>query len=325
MKIYILHICQINTRQHNQDMQTYNFNDTKCQYSYQHGYQHQRAFSILETNYGYTRDEMYTRTQQLVQSALECGGSPFGGYVRDVLIPVIKLGIPLSKVDFKDIDFWFTCKEDASCFIEKAGLYCSETLRQTGDDRADEGRYPIKRISLMSSYKDQDFVLVDIVIANFFPVCDFSVNLLTWDGNNFKVNSPYQVEDALQQIKNGGFDPEYSGVRKVVKEKYYSLEDIIEQIVGNKPVEVCKSYADLASGKIFSGSDYVNYARIRHDIFGYKILANVYVWGLKKSDKQKDKVPVSNFECIKNAVDTLNKKDKEKLMKELMKDLIGMD
>ena len=147
------------------------------------------AFRVLQSQFGYSREEILLQTENLVKKADKYGGVVFGGYVRDIIIPLKKLNRSLEYLDFKDLDFWFKSEECAELFINDA------KLRKGPHDTKENpsGKYPVCRDQHMSQYKDRDFVVVDVMVTPFFPVCDFSVNLVSWDGESLNVHKPYNI------------------------------------------------------------------------------------------------------------------------------------
>lgn len=147
------------------------------------------AFTMLHSEFGYSRQESFAQTELLVKTAVKHGGLVFGGYVRDIIIPLTKLNRSLDRLDFKDLDFWFKSHSDAKAFIQSVGLTPSnhETLDKPS------GRYPVCRNQHWSHYGGKRFVIVDVMITDFFPVCDFSVNLVSWDGASLAVHKPYDI------------------------------------------------------------------------------------------------------------------------------------
>lgn len=276
------------------------------------------AFKSLNAKYRYEAIEIFEETEKLVMCGKKCGGVVFGGYVRDIIIPLNKLKVPLKSLDFKDMDFWFTSEENAEQFVKEAGLKVQKTLYGlSGQENYDDGKYPIKRKQYISKYKGMNFVIIDVVVCNFYPVCDFSVNLLTWDGAKVKVNAPYDVEDVMRQINQGNFDPELCGARKVVKESYYSLEDIIDHISGLKPIDICKPFLRHATENLDSAStDFKIMANCRYNCFGLKMYAKQCRWALRP---MADVHSTSDLvKSIKSMTDRLTNKEKHEVIKHII-------
>lgn len=172
---------------------------------------------MLCSEFGYSRQEIFDETERLVQIAAEYNGVVFGGYVRDIIIPLKKLNRNLEQLDFKDLDFWFQSKSNAERFIAVSGLTPGQ--HETFDNPS--GHYPVCRNQHLYHYKGKPFVIVDVMITDFYPVCDFSVNLVSWDGYHLKVNKPYDivsqvVRDLIQK------DEEIS----IARNKLYTIEEI---------------------------------------------------------------------------------------------------
>lgn len=110
---------------------------------------------------------MYAVTEGLVKLAAQYNGVVFGGYVRDIIVPKIKLDVSLSSIDFSDMDFWFKHQVDADNFIKAA------QMKSRGVTESSDKLYPIKRQNCWSFYKNRKFCLVDVMVSSFYPVCDF--------------------------------------------------------------------------------------------------------------------------------------------------------
>ncbi len=236
------------------------------------------TFKILNSEFGYLYDESFQETERLVSVASKHGGVVFGGYVRDIIIPLKKLGCPLDDLDFKDLDFWFTSKEAAERFIEETGMTPGEC--ETFDNTS--GIYPICRGQHWSKYKDNNFVVCDIMISDFYPVCDFSVNLVSWDGTELRVNKPYNILSHMASIilNTETNLAEYECVvykNWLAQEKEYrvfTLDEIIEQIQNNyyytvKEFETIAEQSNLKHLEKVSG-----HARVRISKFKQKKLGS---------------------------------------------------
>lgn len=188
------------------------------------------AFKILEDR-GYGRESVFKHANNLVQCAAKYGGVVFGGYVRDVIIPVKMLGKKLREVDFKDLDFWFTSQEAADAFVTETKLQPHQ------QDLYTPGMYPVNRNQHISILKDESYLICDVMVTDFYPVCDFSVNLASWDGSELKANEPYDIIAHLSKIYLTNEPPEpvtkiYTpeDIAAILQDKGMELFDIQELI-----------------------------------------------------------------------------------------------
>lgn len=160
--------------------------------------------------------------REILQVAVECKGVTYGGIVRDYFLPH-SLGI--DNIDFHDFDVWFTTEEEQKIFhskvVKKYGCFPSFPEEEVED-------YPhmtVKRIYINSPFKlinatnraENIFLQIDMVTCKIYPCNDISVNLLSYDGKEIKVNSPANLT-----------------LEKTLPNKY-TLEEIICQIIDKCP------------------------------------------------------------------------------------------
>lgn len=198
----------------------------------------------LEDNNNLKRKDVITELKELLKIIYNSNGLIFGGFIRDFLVYNMNNTI----TDFKDIDIWFKNEEDKEKLLqqlEENGFtevhMLPERLNYT---ERDPGRlYGLNRQPVMFKSNNIKFIL-DFVICSYFPVCDFSVNCLTYDGENFKYNKPYKcltegeteedfdlsLKDILLQIMrketiifNGYIDPDFSKIKDVNVRIFQSL------------------------------------------------------------------------------------------------------
>jgi len=202
------------------------------------------AFSSL-TNDGYSRRDVFQHAEKLVEIAAKYNGVVFGGYVRDVIVPISEFGYSFDEVDFEDLDFWFTSQEDADLFVEDSGL--------RKDPKQDEqnGYYPVNRNQCYSQYDGRNFIICDVMVTDFYPVCDFSVNLLSWDGKNLKCHQPYDIIAHLakcklerSQLKTAYTAEEFAALLHSKSKTTFTLEEIITICTDLKEKHVSLSPAD---------------------------------------------------------------------------------
>jgi hypothetical protein len=141
---------------------------------------------------------------RLVLKAAECGGLAFGGYVRDWV---------LRQRPFKDLDLWFQDTEHADQFLTKVAESKRDMIirnsrfaplsamslssgvgsvpRFVAENNALE--YPFQRMQLhvgTVQLDNDDGVFVDLIVSREFPVNDFDVNQLCFDGTRISGGTP---------------------------------------------------------------------------------------------------------------------------------------
>lgn len=124
------------------------------------------------------------------------GGKVYRGFVRDVIVPRMK--DPLCKVNFKDVNLWFTSFWDANCFISDM------TRSYTGTSSFTKHKYDYgSNIKIRTVYRTQYqlymygtyIALFDIVVSETFLQSDFDVNCLSYSCNRTK-GQKFQSEDS---------------------------------------------------------------------------------------------------------------------------------
>lgn len=135
-------------------------------------------------------------------------GKIYGGAVRDYVIPK-KYG-QSDAANFTDIDIWFDFRRFADAYPEKhtGGVVClakrfAEDIQKYTDlvlvatDSVSVGQVALEYgggFSRYGVYRKSDPVTelfcVDLVVSDYFPVCDFDVNCLTYDGDKIELEQP---------------------------------------------------------------------------------------------------------------------------------------
>lgn len=165
--------------------------------------------------------------------AYQCKGKTFGGYVRDHIV---------LKKSFRDIDIWFKSQEYADQFIERFNEEIIDCKLEKHNIVSGNSMYGFKRTQYTLLYGMNNKIIgpicimfIDVVISEFFPVCDFDINCLSYDGNNLAAHKPYKV------LTNGE------------REKDYGHCDSVDEIVENiksKCAFIFPTYYMLSCGKM---------------------------------------------------------------------------
>lgn len=194
-----------------------------------------------------TAKDVIDQVDEIILCAAKHNGKVFGGYVRDVIVPMKFHKCTTLGVDFNDLDFWFTKQEDADNFVKEMELLSSDDFNQTGGTE----RYPFKvqhhKFNINNSY-----ICVDVVVSDFYPVCDFSVNLLSWDGKDLNVNKGF---DVLHLLTEGEL---------ITIDNNYKLGDIATQI-RNKQCTMFIQYLALSKNQSGKLGPFAHMANLRID------------------------------------------------------------
>ena len=138
-------------------------------------------------------------------------GKIYGGFVRDYVIPN-KYEQP-GTGSFTDIDIWFDLRYFADAYSEEqaGGFPClakrfAEDIQKYTDlvlvatDSVSVGQVALEYgggFSRYGVYRKSDPVTelfcIDLVVSDYFPVCDFDVNCLTYDGDKIGLEQPNLV------------------------------------------------------------------------------------------------------------------------------------
>jgi hypothetical protein len=151
----------------------------------------------------------------------KCGGKVFGGYVRDVIVPLNNGNTPKN---FKDVDIWFRSQGEADCFIDEMGSKI--TLGLNHYYQGNDNPYSFSRVqyNLIDSATNVILAWIDVIVSEKFPVNDFDVNNLT-----YQITSKQDVDyhSAIQKVYNG-----------------YDAATLIKSI-RKKECKIMKSYIDV--------------------------------------------------------------------------------
>jgi len=140
----------------------------------------------------------------------QSNGRLFGGFVRNLVV---------GNSHCRDLDIWFTCDEDKDKFVE---LFKQETkfnypfklwlgiTNFNNEQIKNTISYPFTRsvgqwvtTNCTGDNKANSPVIVDLVVSKSFPVNDFTINMLSYDGELFISHShQFSVNDIKEQIKS---------------------------------------------------------------------------------------------------------------------------
>lgn len=183
-------------------------------------------------------------------------GKVFGGYVRDFLVPkfeyqdyyknfnINKLCKNLNSIicsysepffDCNDLDIWVSRKRDKKRFLNQLKLLYSIT--DITDHKKDD-IYPISGNKYLIENPKMKFTF-DILVSSVFPVNDFSVNLLSFDGKKLKVEeilthySKLSIEYMNYTIY---YKVNVNNIYCYTRPLEFTLEDILDQIKNKQMV-----------------------------------------------------------------------------------------
>ena len=102
----------------------------------------------------------------------QINGLLYGGVVRDFFV---------SKTDAHDIDIWFTRSEKKDIFVDRlkaAGVQVKSTQFDIH-----KKMYPFTVSQINVKFPNGHLYFIDLVVSGGYPVNDFDVNDLVWDGS----------------------------------------------------------------------------------------------------------------------------------------------
>jgi hypothetical protein len=244
----------------------------------------------------YDRNQIFKMVKTILKFVRSCNGYPFGGVVRDLLVPYYRFKQDLKSLDFKDIDLWFTNEKDAQNFIQlfsdslqgkKQHLIPSDMETYHSTDKTKYSCYPgFKRdLYLLKDHVSLNNVLyIDIIISKTLPVNDMSVNLLTMvDKDDFQLGRDsddqylrYTEEDVIDQIKNRSFEL-LTGYRSRLPYKVYQkLCSMPKDLYNNDDMSLSQKISKIRGSINQNGhdsNDDIIISRIsKFLLFGWKIL-----------------------------------------------------
>lgn len=154
-----------------------------------------------------------SRVDRLIRCAVCHHGVAIGDYLLDVVLPVhfkkqklidvdgvsIDQWNAMDKIDFRNVAFWFKTQENTDRFVDllqpsalsqgkpKIKNNTGLTLREYSQDfGSEEANYPFRVKQYYVMENDKHIFSVDLVVSDEFPdkfpECDYSMNLMSWDG-----------------------------------------------------------------------------------------------------------------------------------------------
>ena len=126
-----------------------------------------------------TLDSCIHQIENMIDVAKKYGGYAYGGYVRDV---VINRQLDKKVICPKDVDLWFSSKDDAKRFVTKMGRNLERFSDGTSTDYEIAGFGGFTREQYRLMLRNGDTVDVDIIISAMLPVNDYDVNKILYDG-----------------------------------------------------------------------------------------------------------------------------------------------
>lgn len=238
-----------------------------------------------------SHEEIHQEFMNIVTKAAKFGGKAFGGSVRGYFAPKELLNVPLDCLTLRDIDFWFTSSKNSKKFINSLVLKGGNLV----DKHSDKQRYPIQRKKYMTFYRESEFLLIDVVVFPTYPVCDFSVNLLSYDGDVFEAHQPF---DVMEIVKSRN-ELLYASYQEPLNKPFCyerSLNDILTQI-RNGTYDLFTPFETLSKCE-FVNSRLGLEAERRIMDFGHKLSNERLLWpnfNVSNFDEIKEKIVSSNL------------------------------
>ncbi len=175
-----------------------------------------RITADIKYYYDRHKPEVY---QQLSNGLIGCGLKVFGGYVRDVITPLILGSVPKSHVNYTRIHEFiaghaFTLNDiDTLCIADSIEEFLDiwakvEALEDwTIESHCSSSRHEIFLLTIkgvlglktfnFTSKSSKESIIVDVVICtpDYIIIPDFNVNCLIWDGNEISIMGGADDED----------------------------------------------------------------------------------------------------------------------------------
>lgn len=219
----------------------------------------------------YTRKEILVLVCLILDIAKEYNGFAFGGIVRDYIIPYIYFAKDRSKLDFKDVDIWFSKEEDAKNFIKSLSnkdtyLYIEEATKHGFCDiqKNEEYHKVFKRYQYMLILNGSNRFVIDIIVSEFLPVNDVAMNLLLFKPKSDKYTE--MNEDWFEVGKNSKNPYTFTvknlilscGLKKSIIISDYYMILCNNRISTTLNYEICKSRIDSFIERGFTFQNYKN-------------------------------------------------------------------
>lgn len=248
------------------------------------------------------------------------GGKLFGSSVRSLIVPAELLGIPIKNLNPFNLDFWFTDDESANNFVKESGLRFNRRRKD------DFNPYTMKPYLDLPMNYDLCFnfyylMSVNIYVSLSYPVCDFSVNLLSYDGAGIMVHKPYDVlllansaekinpkETLLPSID---YSPNFFEILSQIKNKKFYISTSFKTFSQQQPQNMCDDY--VATRKWY---EHVLAASMMVNNFYANVCDEQRKWQSTDND-----VSRSDDSQILSNIDNLDNSSKIKLIKYLANSL----
>lgn len=143
-------------------------------------------------------DKQFKKDLDIVIEAITIAGiydgRVFGGFVRNVLVPM-KFNKP--SPGYKDVDLWFKTQEDAEQYIKNMGNKLSLINLITKNIDNCDIKYPFDRTVFYLHKR----IIIDIIVCSHLPVDDWHVNQLTFSSKEgFESFGDDSVESLIDDI-----------------------------------------------------------------------------------------------------------------------------
>lgn len=119
-----------------------------------------------------------TIAKDCVRCASDHNGCVFGGYVRDVILPIYlnksNVVIKIQDLKFKNIDLWFKNDEDVNAFITEMGSMVQSNPRHNITEQSAEHPFTRERFHVIAN--ETALFQINVIISEKLPVNDFEIN-----------------------------------------------------------------------------------------------------------------------------------------------------
>ena len=126
------------------------------------------SFRSNYKTHAFSREEVLKEAENYIRSAVAHNGCAYGDYVINVVVPLNYCKKFIHTLDFNTLNLWFKTEQDYVDFVK-------------------ENQYEPTKIKIK----------IDISVSSTYPVNDFSINLLSWNGKELVANSLFYSVDYL--------------------------------------------------------------------------------------------------------------------------------
>jgi hypothetical protein len=186
----------------------------------------------------YSRKDILAVLLFILNIASDYRGYAFGGIVRDFLVPRLYATNNDTKLDFKDVDLSFGSSDDANNFINYLSnpnsslvLRKAETVGYTKIDEHRIYKNVFERYQYVVVFNGQDLFILDIIVSEYFPVNDMSVNLLMFTP---KSDDYSKIDETWFDVGRNNIDSYNYSVKSLIISCCAKISTLLSEFKSNK-------------------------------------------------------------------------------------------